>query len=340
MKALVMNAYRSFTYTDVPNPVCSGNHDLLVEIHAAAICGSDVHGFDGSSGRRIPPVIMGHEASGTVVNTGKAVADFTPGDRVTFDSTIYCGRCSYCRSGRVNLCDYRQVLGVSCDDYRRQGTFAQYIVIPERIAYKIPRDLSFEAAALSEPAAVAAHAVRITPRYLNETIAVVGSGLIGLLILQLLRRESSGRIIAFDTEPVRREAALHYGADAAVDPLGDELARYAGTVDRVFEAVGAEQPVQSAVRLAKKGGSVTLVGNISAYISFPLQQVVTREISLYGSCAISGEYPVVLDLMSRGSLDVTSMISAAAPLSQGQHWFERLYSREQGLLKVLLLPKE
>jgi (R,R)-butanediol dehydrogenase/meso-butanediol dehydrogenase/diacetyl reductase/L-iditol 2-dehydrogenase len=306
---------------------------------AAAICGSDVHGFDGSTGRRKPPVIMGHEAAGEVIGTGTAVKAFKKGDRVTFDSTIYCGECYFCRNGQMNLCDNRLVLGVSCDEYRKDGAFAEYVTVPDRICYRLPNGLSYEEAALAEPSAVAAHAVRLSGIGLGETAAVVGTGVIGLLLIQILRASSSGRVIALDTDAYRRKAALAAGADAAFPPDAiDEALRGSGGVASVFEAVGASAPVRTAVSMVRKGGTVTLVGNVSPAVELPLQAVVTRQIRLQGSCAISGEYPLVLDLMARKKINVKQLISVTAPLNEGQTWFDRLYRREGGLLKVVLVP--
>jgi 2-desacetyl-2-hydroxyethyl bacteriochlorophyllide A dehydrogenase len=344
MKALVLDQYKHLDYTDMPVPTLSSDRDILVRIRASAICGSDVHGFDGSTGRRIPPVIMGHEASGEIVEIGNAVSDFSVGDRITFDSTVYCGTCSFCRKGKVNLCDNRKVLGVACAEYRMDGTFAEYVVIPDHIAYRMPEGLSFEEAALAEPTAVAAHALAITPVELNDTTAVVGTGLIGLLLIQLLRASSSGKIIALDTDPSRRETARAFGADVGLDPADPQTADTVKVltggrgIDRVFEAVGATNPIKTAVSIARKGGSVTLIGNVSPSIELPLQSVVTREITLYGSCAMAGEYPAVLDMMVRKKIEVRPLISAIAPLSEGQKWFEKLYAREVGLLKVVLTP--
>jgi (R,R)-butanediol dehydrogenase/meso-butanediol dehydrogenase/diacetyl reductase/L-iditol 2-dehydrogenase len=342
MKALLMEEYKKLKYIDMPDPEISGGHDILVRVKAVSICGSDVHGFDGSTGRRKPPIIMGHEAAGDVAAVGREVSRFKPGDRITFDSTIYCGSCFYCRIGEVNLCDDRMVLGVSCDDYRRHGAFAEYVLVPEHICYPLPSGLSYEEAAMTEPAGVAAHAFRITEVGLNDTVAVVGAGLIGLLLLDVLRAATSGKIIALDTDPSRRETALARGADAAFDPadgnLDDAIKGLGCAIDRVFEAVGATAPIQTAVSLVRKGGSVTLIGNVSPRIELPLQSVVSRQIRLQGSCAIAGEYPIVLDLIARKKINVKSLISKVAPLSEGQIWFDKLYNREDNLLKVVLVP--
>ena len=344
MKALLMEEYKKLKFTDFPEPKMEDPRDLLVRIRAVAICGSDVHGFDGSTGRRKPPIIMGHEAAGEVVETGAAVKAFKKGDRITFDSTIYCGECFYCRQGMVNLCDNRMVLGVSCDEYRRHGAFAEYVVIPERIAYPLPGDLSYEEAACTEPVGVAAHAVRMTPVSMNESVAVVGSGLIGNLVIQILKNSGSGKIIALDTDPARRETAKSFGADLALDPadsdLGGKIAEISGGrgIDRVIEAVGATTPIKTAIFIVRKGGSVTLVGNISPNVEIPLQAVVSRQVCLQGSCAISGEYPIALDLMARKKINVKALLSATAPLSEGETWMNRLYNREGNLLKVVLNP--
>ena len=140
MKALVLSEYRRLEIADLPAPD-AGPGQVLVRVAACGICGSDVHGYDGSSGRRIPPMVMGHEAAGRVAAMGTGVTKFSVGDRVTFDSTVYCGECRYCRRGEINLCDRRQVLGVSCGDYRCAGAFAEYVVVPERIVYRLPDDL-------------------------------------------------------------------------------------------------------------------------------------------------------------------------------------------------------
>jgi (R,R)-butanediol dehydrogenase/meso-butanediol dehydrogenase/diacetyl reductase/L-iditol 2-dehydrogenase len=344
MKALVMTAYKELIYTDYPDPKLTGAHDLLIRVRAAAICGSDIHGFDGSTGRRKPPIVMGHEAAGEVVETGSGVRKFRKGERVTFDSTIYCGECYYCRNGQINLCDNRVVLGVSCDEYRRDGTFAEYVTVPEHIVFPLPPELSYEEASLTEPAGVAAHALRINPPALNDTVAVVGSGLIGLLLIALLRASAAGKIIALDMDPSRRETALAWGADEALDPADAGLKDRVGELtegrgaDRVFEAVGAPASIKTALAMVRKGGSVALIGNVSPWVEIPLQNVVSRQISLLGSCAISGEYPAVLDLMARKKLDVKPLISAVAPLQEGPSWFTRLYNREGKLLKVVLLP--
>ena len=143
MKALELISSSTFELVEKATPV-PGPDDLLIAVKACGICGSDIHGMDGSSGRRIPPLVMGHEAAGVIEGCGSNAIGWTEGDRVTFDSTIYCGKCDYCRAGRVNLCADREVLGVSTPDFRRQGAFADYVVVPSRICHRIPEGLPFE----------------------------------------------------------------------------------------------------------------------------------------------------------------------------------------------------
>jgi L-iditol 2-dehydrogenase len=335
MKALLLTEYKRMELADLPTPAI-GPDDVLVRVKACGICGSDVHGFDGSTGRRIPPLVMGHEAAGVVAEIGANVADLAPGDRVTFDSTVSCGRCLYCRRGQVNLCDNRQVLGVSCGDYRRHGAFAEYVAVPRHIIYRLPDSLGFEQAAMIEAVSVAVHAVNLTPVTLGDTAVVVGSGMIGLLALQSLRLAGCARIIAVDLDDAKLEMARRLGADETVNSRNSPAP--AGVADVAVEAVGATEPIKTAIASVRKGGSVTLIGNVAPSVEIPLQSVVTRQIRLQGSCASSGEYPACMELLARGAIRVDPMITARAPLEEGARWFERLYGREANLMKVILEP--
>lgn len=342
MNALTLTGYMKMTYQQVPKPVITAN-EVLIRVKACGICGSDIHGFDGSTGRRKPPVIMGHEAAGVIEAIGADVKGWTVGDRVTFDSTIYCGHCDYCMKGQVNLCSNRRVLGVSCEDYRRDGAFAEYVAVPAHILYKLPDAVSFDEASLVEPLSVALHAVNLCPRDLNASVTVVGAGKIGLLVVQTLRAAGYGKIIVIDRNPTHRQLSLEMGADASFDfcPEAVEKVRAEtngeGT-DIVLEVVGVDESFNLAVQSVRKGGTVVLVGNISPTVSFPMQLVVTRQITLRGSCASAGEYPACLDMIARGSIKLDKIISATAPLSDGNAWFNRLYSDPGDFVKVILNP--
>jgi L-iditol 2-dehydrogenase len=344
MKALLLTQYRQFEMADLPAPLPAAD-EVVVRVAACGICGSDVHGYDGSSGRRIPPIVMGHEAAGHVTQLGAAVTSVAPGDRVTFDSTVHCGACAHCLRGEVNLCDRREVLGVSCGDYSRAGAFAEYVAVPSRCVLRLPQELSFAEASLVETVAVALHAVALSGAAPGSNAVVVGAGVIGLLTLQALHVAGCSRVFVADLDASRLEMALALGATAVMRAGDDDwvkqvLAETGGAgVDVAVEAVGAAPTVRAAIDCVRKGGTVMLVGNISPEVPLPLQQVVTRQIRLQGSCASAGEYPLAIQLMAAGKIKVKPLISAVAPLEDGPQWFERLYRREPNLLKVVLSPE-
>ena len=343
MKALLLKDYLRLEMVEMPQPEI-GPDDVLVRVRACGICGSDVHGFDGSTGRRIPPLVMGHEAAGTVAALGARVKGLQVEDRVTFDSTVYCGDCGYCRQGKVNLCDNRQVLGVSCTDYRRHGAFAEYVSVPGRIVYHLPSTLPFEYAAMIEATSIAVHAVRLAQVRTGSTAVVVGSGMIGLLVIQALRIAGVDRLAAIDVDDGRLALAGRFGAhhtfnSGALDVVAavKDLTEGRG-VDLAIEAVGNTGALRTAIASLQKGGTVVLIGNVSPSVDLPLQSVVTREIRLLGSCASSGEIPECIQLLASGRIQVGPLISAVAPLEEGPAWFERFRGRAARLMKVVLQP--
>lgn len=343
MKALVLSEYKKLEIKEVPMPVIQSD-EVLVRVKAVGICGSDVHGMDGSTGRRIPPITMGHEAAGVIESVGTEVTNWEIGDRVTFDSTIYRLEDWYTRKGLYNLSDNRMVLGVSCPDFKREGAFAEYVTVPQHILYKLPEKVSFEHAAMVEPVAVALHAVNLTQISVNDTAVVGGTGMIALFVIQLLKLAGCGQIITFDLDQDRLDLALKLGATHAfnVDETNvvEEIKKltHGRGADIGFEVVGITPVLKTVIESVRKGAQVTLVGNVSAEVNFPLQQVVTRQLKIQGSCAICGEYEPVLDLINRGLIEIDPLTSAIAPLDEGAMWFNRLYNREKGLMKVILKP--
>jgi L-iditol 2-dehydrogenase len=263
---------------------------------------------------------------------------------VTFDSTIYCGHCFYCRQGDINLCDNRRVLGVSCGDYRQHGAFAEYIAVPERILYRLPENLSFQHAALVEPLSVAVHAVNLTPITLYDTAVVVGAGMVGLLVIQALRVAGCGKIIAVDIEQSKLDLAAQLGAGELLrTDLMDVPAEVLRLTDNrgadiALEVVGLADTIKTALLSLRKGGILTVVGNLAPIIEFPIQWLVTREVTVNGSCASCGEYPACLDMIADKTINIEALISQIAPLSEGAAWFERLYNKEPRLMKVVLEP--
>jgi 2-desacetyl-2-hydroxyethyl bacteriochlorophyllide A dehydrogenase len=343
MKALVLVEYNKLVYKDVPEPGLQSN-EVLVKVMACGICGSDVHGLDGSTGRRIPPMIMGHEASGVIVKTGAYVRAWNPGDRVTFDSTVYPLDDWFTLRGMYNLSDNREVLGVSPGTYKRDGAFSDYIAIPQHILYKIPENVTFEQAAMVEAVAVALHSINVSEIKAGDKCVVVGVGMIGIFILKLLKISGASKLIAIDINLKRLEQAKNAGADytflAAEENLDEKIKAITQNrgADISFEAVGKSESVNTAIEVLRKGGKAVLIGNISPIVDFPLQKVVTRELKVLGSCAIRGEYEVVLNLLETEKISVEDQISVVAPLSEGAIWFDRLYRKEGQLNKVILIP--
>lgn len=343
MKALVLKEYMKMSYEDVPVPEI-GSEEVLIRVKACGICGSDVHGMDGSTGRRQPPVIMGHEAAGVIDKIGSNVTGWEVGDRVTFDSTVTTKPDFFSLKGLSNLSDNRKVLGVSCGDYRQNGAFAEYVAVPQSILYRMPEGLSFDHAAMTEPVSVAFHAVDMVPLSINDTALVVGAGMIGLLVIQALRLKGCGNIIAVDLDEKKLELAKELGADFGILASDKDVVNQIRNLssgrgaDIAFEVVGITPTVKLSIEGVRKGGCVSLVGNLSPTVELPLQSVVTRQIKLQGSCASAGEYPACLEMLQRGKIKVDPFISAIAPLKEGADWFNRLYEKEDGLVKVILKP--
>ena len=313
MKALVLEEYNKLVYKEVPTPDV-GPDDVLVRVKACGICGSDVHGFDGSTGRRKPPIIMGHEAAGDIAQVGDNVKEWQRGDRVTFDSTIYRLDDWYTRRGMYNLSDGRMVLGVSSGEYRRHGAFAEYVAVPKHILYKLPDKVTYDQAAMVEPVAVAFHAIRLTPVQLGDTVVVIGAGIIGIFLIQALKLSGCGCIIAVDTQQNRLDMAKDLGADIALLAGQNDFVQIAKDltsnrgVDAAFEAVGIGETVRAAIESVRRGGTVTLVGNLAPTVEVPLQAIVTRQIRMQGSCAIAGEYSTVLEMIASRRINVDKVL--------------------------------
>jgi L-iditol 2-dehydrogenase len=233
---------------------------------------------------------------------------------------------------------------VSCEDYRQHGAFAEFVVVPQRILYRVPEGLPSEHAALVEPFAIALHAIRRSPPTLNDAVVVVGAGMIGLALVQGLSQTGSGRLIVVDVAADRLALAAKFGATHTINSADENAAEVilrltqGRGADLAFEAVGLTPTVDLALHCLRKGGAVTLVGNVAPKIEFPLQTAVTRELTVFGSCASRGEYPACLEMLSRGALRAAPLISAVAPLTEGAEWFARLHRKEAGLLKVILKP--
>jgi len=369
LKALIYTKPYCFEYSDFPDPAV-GDDDVLIRVRACGICGSDVHGSTGKTGRRIPPLIMGHEAAGVIEDVGKKIrgqmtenrkrkedsrtekdicllpSDFLlkKGDRVCFDSTVYCNKCGPCRKGLYNRCESRQVLGVSTPQFKRHGAFAEYVAVPWWIVFKIPDGMSFIQSALLEPVSIGTHAANRAPISADDTVVVIGAGTIGLFILQAARLRGAARVIVADINEFRLVLAKKLGADKVINPLKSDLkeAVFKETknkgADVTFEAVGYAQTFRDGVSVTKTGGHLVAVGNLEKTAEFNLQELVARELTFTGSYASSGEFRDCIELVASGKINVEPLISDVLPLKDGQGAFERLLKAEENLLKIVLEP--
>jgi len=343
LKALLYTKPYTFEYTEVPDPVV-GDDDVLVRIKACGICGSDVAGHTGKTGRRLPPLIMGHEAAGVVERTGKNVTGFAAGDRICFDSTVYCNQCPACKQGLYNRCVKRQVLGVSILEFKRHGAFAEFIAVPHWICAKLPDNMSFVQASLLEPASIGTHAANRPPISMSDTVVIIGAGTIGLFILQGVKLRGARTALACDVNEFRRDLARRVGADACFNParvnLKDEiLKRTDGRgADVAFEVVGFGETFRQAISLTRTGGCVVAVGNLQKETEFNLQELVSRELTFTGSYASAGEFRTCIDLIASGRINIKPLVSEVRPLKEGPAAFQRLLEGKENLLKIVLEP--
>ena len=343
MKALVYTKPYCFEYSDFPEPEV-GDDDVLIRVRACGICGSDVHGSTGKTGRRIPPLIMGHEAAGIVEGAGKNVKCFKKGDSVCFDSTVYCNQCEPCRAGFFNRCEHRQVLGVSTPDFKRHGAFAEYVAVPWWIVSNIPDNLSFTNAALLEPVSIGVHAANRAPLSTDDTVIVIGAGTIGLFILQAARLKGARKIFVSDINEFRLDVAKKLRADEVINPETSNLKEIVFEktdnkgVDVSFEAVGYASTFRDAVSVTRMGGHLVAVGNLEKMAEFDLQQFIASELTFTGSYASSGEFRDCIELVASVKINVEPLISDVLPLEDGPQAFERLLKAEENLLKIVLEP--
>ena len=289
-------------------------------------------------------MIMGHEATGTIEDAGKNVRSFKKGDRVCFDSTVYCNKCQPCREGFYNHCENRQVLGVSTPDFKRHGAFAEYVAVPWWIVSKIPDDMPFVHAALLEPASIGMHAANRAPVSTDDTVVVIGAGPIGLFILQASKLKGARKVIVCDVNEFRLDVARKLGADEVVNPLKSDIKEAVFKqiknkgADVAFEAVGFASTFQDAISITRTGGHLVVVGNLESKAEFDLQQFVARELTFAGSYASCGEFRDCIKLVASRKINVEPLISDVLPLADGLSAFDRLLKAEENLLKIVLEP--
>ena len=338
MKALVYEGAWQMPVRDVPIPEL-GSEDVLISVKSVGICGSDVHGYRGTTGRRKPPIIMGHEFSGLVETVGSMVTNFKIGDRVIAQPLQTCGYCDNCKAGYPNICTNRNILGVNLN-----GAYANFVKVHQDMAFHLPESMDFSQGSLVEPLAVAMRAVNLTNFQLSETVAIIGAGTIGLLTILATRMKGAAKIIVSDINKHRLAMASKLGADVVInasetDPLSLIRAETGGKgAGAVIEAVGMSETANQSLFAVRNGGVVTWIGNSAPEVTINMQQIVTRELTLRGSYGFNREFEYAIEAIKSGLVDPTILIEQAASLSEGPRIIDDLASGKSDLIKVILNP--
>jgi 2-desacetyl-2-hydroxyethyl bacteriochlorophyllide A dehydrogenase len=338
MKGLVYNGPEDLRYEEIED-VRPEKDEVLVKIKSCGICGSDVHGFLGITGRRIPPMVMGHEFSGLVEEVGEEVKSIKPGDRVAPYPVIFCGECEFCKEGKVHICLNKKALGVlECN-----GAMAEYVCVPEKVIFKLPENVSYNVGSLIEPLSVSYRGVNSAGDISGKNVLIVGAGTIGLLALAHVKMRNPGKVFLSDLSDARLEVAKQMGADFVINPTKDNIDEVIKRqtnglgVDVAIEAVGATPTVQQAMTSLKLGGTAVWIGNSAKMININMQEIVTRELKVFGTFLYTyKEFGECVELLGSGKLNVEPIISLTAPMEKGVELFRKLAKDPGSLIKVVL----
>ena len=319
MKASRFLGNKTFAVTDLPTPH-AGPGELVLRNQVCGVCGTDVHIYHGEPGSADvnPPVVLGHEYSGEVVEVGKGVTGFAVGDHVTVDPNIYCGHCAYCQNGKKQLCPSMEAIGVT-----RDGGFAQYSRIPASQAFKLEPTVPWEAAAMAEPLACCLHGIDLAGIQVGDKVCVVGGGAIGLLMVQLAKLSGASQIVLSEPNKKRRQVGLQLGANTALDPTRPDAQEafaqvLGGGANVVIECVGNVPAVKSAFQFAGKGATVLLfsVPKVDATFDLPLFDVYKKELTIKGSFVNPDTHARAVALINSGKVDFDPIITHRFTLDQ------------------------
>lgn len=313
---------------DVPLPAC-GPGEALVKVAYAGICGSDLHVYRKGMFVSDVPVTMGHEFSGTVIEVGDGVSSLSPGDQVIGDPRVSCGSCPWCLEGSYNLCPGLGFIGEVAP-----GCLAEYIVMKADRLLRVPGHVSFKAAALAEPLAVALSIARAGGFSEKDRVGIIGAGPIGLLTLMVAKAMGVRQVAVVDLAAARLELAGKLGADSTLKTIPESLA---GGMNVVVEAVGAGATLNGALRWLKPRGRLVLAGIYEEKVLFDPNPIVAREIRVAGIHAYStGDLQRAIELLGGGALEVEAVVSHVLPLSQGPSAFDMLTAGDKTASKILL----
>lgn len=314
------------------------SNEVLIKVKTVGVCGSDLHLFHGTHAFRNPPAILGHEIAGVIVETGEDVTKFKVGDRVTVEPHIGCGECDFCKKDLVNLCTSKIVPGTP----QWIGTFSEYFNAPEQTVYKIEEHVPFEIGTLVEPLAVGIHAISRISVKEKDTIAILGSGTIGLLTLVAAREAGYKHIICTDTQQFNLDMAKQQGASLVLNPLKDDVEAVVKEftngkgVDVAIVAADAKVIVDQASSIVKKRGEVGIVAMITERIPVNTYNFVFNEINLFGAMTYeTKDFVKAADLINNG-LDLSDFITQRLPLDESQEALDILSQKKENVVKVLV----
>ena len=333
MQALVYTDIQKLIYKEEKNPELI-NGESIIKVSASGICGSDMHAYHGKDNRRIPPLILGHEVSG-VIDKGKEL-----GKKVVLNPLITCGICSYCKNGREHLCSKRIILGMN-RPIERQGGFAEYVSIPDKNIYELPKNLNIKEAPIAEPCAVALHAVELAEKeYIKPTkdtnALVIGAGAIGLLCGLILKKIKNCKDIAIiDPNDKRLKESLKYlDADGFKPDSKNIRDNY---FDIAFDTVGLETTRQQAIKSIKPGGIIIHIGLTQPSGSFDFRKTTLQEITFIGTyCYTNKDFIKTLEILNNKEIGSLEWIEYRE-LKDGASAFKQIHNGSCSSPKIILL---
>ena len=340
MKALLYEEPWKMSLTDLPKPE-PGPGEVLLRSVAVGICGSDVHGFTGESGRRKPGMVMGHEAVGQVAEIGPDVKNLQVGDWAAVYNIRACGSCRHCRAGQEQLCPDKKMLGVNAGQW---GAMAEYFSFPESGLFKLDPSIDPAIGLLTEPIAVGIHGIeRMQPKQ-EDVIVIVGGGTIGIGLAIALKARGIRKFFALDMVPEKLKLIESFGATPIDVRDQDALtivreATGGNGADGVFEAVGAAATVRTAYDLCALGGTLVLIGNLAHEFTLPLQGVTSNETNIHGSYGFTrADFASAVELVSDRSIPLHQLITGSCTLDETPGVMTRMAKGELNAIKMVIRP--
>lgn len=344
MKAAVLHGIKDLRVDEVLKPAIADPQDVLIRVKAVGICGSDIHFWErGRIGDFIvtAPMTLGHESAGEVVEVGPEVTTLAPGDIVAVEPGKPCRRCELCKLGRYNEC--RDVVFMAAPPY--DGAFSEYVVWPSDFCFKLPEAMNVEEGAMMEPLSVGMHAVRLAGTRAGDSVAVFGTGPIGLVTLQSAKAHGATRIFAIDIVPQRLERAASLGATDIINSAEQDAvaaikeATGGRGVDATFECAGAVPTLRQAMEAVRTGGQVQFVGNQAEMMPpIPFFELMNRELTIRGTFRYANVYPASIAVTAAGLVDVKSLITHHYSLEELPEAMGWVHENKDKVVKAVVRP--